>query len=37
MIVDDIEEIKRKLRTYAADEIEFNEPHFTEKLLRQKP
>jgi hypothetical protein len=33
MIVDDIEEIKRKLRTYTADEIEFNEPHFTSQLM----
>ncbi|MFH1065954.1 MAG: hypothetical protein V1734_05610 [Nanoarchaeota archaeon] len=30
---DDIEEIKKKLKSYKAEDIEFNEPHFTQQLI----
>jgi phosphopantetheinyl transferase len=30
---DDIEKLKRKLRSYTRKEIGFNEPHFTQQLM----
>jgi hypothetical protein len=30
---DHIEDIKRKLKNYKREEIEFNEPHFTQQLI----
>ncbi len=33
IVEDDIEEIKKKLKVYSKDQIEFNEPHFTQSLL----
>ena len=29
---DDIEELKKKLKTYKIEDISFNEPHFTQQL-----
>jgi hypothetical protein len=33
---DDLSEIKEKLMSYDREEIEFNEPHFTEQLARRE-
>jgi len=30
---DDVEELKSKLRNYAKEDIEFNEPHFSQQLV----
>lgn len=31
--MDELEELKQKLRSYRKEDIEFNEPHFTQQLL----
>jgi hypothetical protein len=30
---DDLEELKKKLKNYNKEDIEFNEPHFTQQLI----